>query len=109
MDYIKNIGCCLGLVGLEVPDHVPGQFVPEAAKLLDLGYGLLNPVLAEVPDAGSECGFDGRYIDSLGYGNKSYLVRRAPRSVTRSGDALIYVLYILLNGHLSGLVVGWVK
>ncbi len=52
MNYIKNIHCCLNLIGLKVSYHVPGRVGLQIGQMLYLLPRFLDPVFANVPDTG---------------------------------------------------------
>ena len=87
VDPVEKDDRLTGLVGLEVADHVPAR-AREVAERRDLGLGLLDLVLAEVPQPGGEGLahlFGGM---GLGHGHERDLVVPATRAGGRPGDPL---------------------
>ena len=85
MNCIKEAERGLDLVGLQVADHVPGDFAAQVAEGIGLLLGFLDAVLADVTDAGFDCLADGVWTEALGDGDECDVCWIAAAALAGSG------------------------
>ena len=84
MDQVKQSHCSLCFVALQMANQVPGHGM---AERLYLRRGFLDPILAQIRDAGHRGAPQALERDGLAHGHHRHLLGLPPGAAHRGGNA----------------------